>query len=119
MVLARQQPAGRVGLDEAARIAGMTKSGVSALVKLVSKDGRPFVRESCIKNSKGAKTRLFDASDLEQFRLQHVSLKEIADNAKSGSKAVKMKLDVEGIEPVAPKYELGRIWYRRCDLPDF
>ena len=58
-------------------------------------------------------------SDLEQFCLQHVSLKEIANDAKSGSKAMKMRLDAEGIEPVAPKYGLGRIWYRRCDLPAF
>lgn len=118
-VLVRQLSLGRVGLDEASRIVGMPRSGVSALVKLFGRDGEPYVHEYWAENSKGAKSRLFERSDLEQFRLQYVSLKEIANDAKSGSKAMKMRLEAEGIEPVAPKYELGRIWYRRCDLPDF
>lgn len=118
-VLARQQSQGRVGLDEASRIVGMPKSGVSALVRLLGRDGEPYVREYWAENSKGAKTRFFDRIDLERFRSDHISLKEIAANAECAPKSMKMRLVSDGIDPVAPKYELGRIWYRRCDVSGY
>lgn len=115
-VLARRQSEGWVGLDEAARIAGMPKSGISALVKLVGQNGQPHVRDYWIENSKGAKTRVFDKSDLVQFRSQHNTLKQIAAGARCAPKSMKIRLDAEGVYPVAPKYKLGRIWYRRSEV---
>ena len=77
------------------------------------------LRADWIKNSKGAKTRVFDRIDLGEFRLQHISLKEIADAVHFSPKVMKMTLNARCLEPVVPKFELGRIRYRRCDVPDF
>ena len=117
--LAREKSQGRVGLDEGARIIGMPNNGLSALVKMRTADGAPYVAEHFVKNSKGTTIRLFDVENLESFRLIHVSLKEIADQQSFSSKVMKMKLDAHGVVPLAPKYELGRVWYRRKDLPIF
>ena len=41
---------------------------------------------------------------------------EIAEAEIFSPKVMKMKLDARGLIPVAPKFELGRVWYRREDL---
>lgn len=117
--LSREKSLGRVGLDEAAQIIGMPRHGLSALVKMRKADGRPYVSEHFVENSKGVKIRLFAVDDLLDFKREHVSLKEVAEQQWFSSKVMKMKLDGHGLVPVAPKYELGRIWYRRKDLPTF
>ncbi|UOA26052.1 TniQ family protein [Pseudosulfitobacter sp. DSM 107133] len=117
--LSREKSEGRGGLDEGARIIGMPNHGLSALAKMRNVDGSPFVVEHFVENSKGTTIRLFDLESLESFRLDHVSLKEIAEQQSFSSKVMKMKLDVHGVVPLAPRYELGRVWYRRKDLPIF
>ncbi|MBU0643282.1 MAG: TniQ family protein [Alphaproteobacteria bacterium] len=117
--LSREKSEGRVGLDEGARIIGMPNHGLSALVKMRNADGAPYVVEYFVENSKGTTVRLFDVESLESFRLDHVSLKEIAEQQSFSTKVMKMKLDAHGVLPLAPKYELGRVWYRRKDLPIF
>lgn len=115
--LVRQNAEGRVSLDEGAKIIGMPKSGLSVLAKLRAPDGTLYVRDHWLQNSKGAKMRVFERADLEQFRKQHISLKEIAEAADFSPRVMKMKLDVLGLTPVVPRFELGRIWYRRDEVP--
>ncbi|MBO9429627.1 TniQ family protein [Sulfitobacter sp. R18_1] len=117
--LSREKSQGRVGLDQGARIIGMPNHGLSALAKMRNAHGAPYVVEHFEENSKGATIRLFDAEALESFRLEHVSLKEIAEQQSCSSKVMKMRLDARGVVPLAPKFELGRVWYRRRDLPTF
>ncbi|WP_417269931.1 TniQ family protein [Celeribacter sp.] len=117
--LSREKSQGRVGLDQGARIIDMPNHGLSALAKMRNADGAPYVVEHFVENSKGTTIRLFDVETLESFRLEHVSLKEIAEQQSCSSKVMKMKLDAHGVVPFAPKYELGRVWYRRRDLPTF
>jgi hypothetical protein len=67
-------------------------------------------------NAKGAAVRLFDVAEILAFRRAHVSLKEIAEAQCFSPKVMKMKLDARGAVPLAPGYELGRLWYRRMDV---
>ncbi|MEM1352294.1 MAG: hypothetical protein AAGF27_08105, partial [Pseudomonadota bacterium] len=115
--LARKKADGYVSLDEGARIIGMPKFGLSALAKLRAPDGTHYARDHWLQNSKGAKMRVFERADLERFRKQHISLKEIAEAARFSPKGMKMELDARGLMPVAPRFELGRIWYRRDEIP--
>lgn len=117
--LSREKAQGRVGQDEGARIIGMPPHGLSALAKMRKADGSFYVETHFAENSKGAKIRLFAVEDLLQFRREHISLKEIAEQQWFSSKVMKMKLVGRGLVPLTPKYELGRIWYRRKDLPEF
>ena len=72
-----------------------------------------------LENSKGAKKRMFNRADLVEFRLKHILLKDIAEAAHFSPKSMNMTLEAKGLDPVAPNNELGRIRYRRCDVPDF
>lgn len=60
--------------------------------------------------------RLFSLEGVRAFRRDHVSLKEIAEAESSSSKVMKVNLDRRGVVPLAPKFELGRVWYRKADL---
>lgn len=112
-VLTREKAEGRVELEEAARIIGMPPHGLSALARMRKPCGAAYVTEHFVENSKGKRIRLFALEELLQFRKEHISLTEIAQTEHFSTKVMKMKMDGRGIEPVAPKYELGRIWYRR------
>ncbi|WP_299928766.1 TniQ family protein [uncultured Pelagimonas sp.] len=117
--LSREKSRGRVGLDEGARIIGMPPHGLSALSKLRKADGSTYVGTYFFENSKGVRIRLFAVEELLQFLQTHISLKDFAEKHWFSAKVMKMKLDGRGLVPIAPKYELGRIWYRRNDLPTF
>ena len=69
-----------------------------------------------MQNAKGKKVRLFAMDEIRLFRKKHISLLDIAVTQNFSPKVMKMKLDGRGLMPLAPKYELGRIWYRRADL---
>ena len=114
--LSREQAQGRVGLDEAARIIGMPRHGLSAVAKIRKSDGTPYVTEHFVENSKGARTRLFAVEELRAFLREHVSLTEIAAKEHFSVKVMKMKMDGRGAVPLTPKYELGRVWYRKADV---
>ncbi|WP_370270422.1 TniQ family protein [Nioella sp.] len=116
LVLSRNKAAGRVGIEEAVALIGMPVHGVNALLRLRDGDGAPYLSEYPGVNAKGATVRLFDVSEILAFRRGHVSLKEVAEAQSFSPKVMKMKLDGRGAVPLAPGYELGRIWYRRADL---
>ncbi len=82
-----------MGLDEGARIIGIPKYGLSGLAKLYTADGTPYVRQDWVQNSKGVRIRLFNKADLENFRAQYISLREIADDTQLALKQVRTKLD--------------------------
>ncbi|UWR33020.1 TniQ family protein [Sulfitobacter sp. W027] len=115
-ILYRNKGAGRVGIEEAAALIGMPVQGVNALVKLRDGEGAPYLREYSEVNAKGATVRLFDMVEILAFRRGHVSLKEIAEAASFSPKVMKMKMDARGAVPLTPRYELGRVWYRKTDL---
>lgn len=115
-VLSRNKAAGRVSIEEAAALIGMPVQGVNALLRLRDGDGAPFLREYPEVNAKGATVRLFDVAEILAFRRGHVSLKEIAEAQSFSPKVMKMKMDACGAVPLAPGYELGRIWYRKADV---
>ncbi|MFD1807947.1 hypothetical protein ACFSHQ_06585 [Gemmobacter lanyuensis] len=54
--------------------------------------------------------------DLHAFLKEHISLKEYAEARGVAPKWMKVRLDAKEIVPISPKYELGRVWYRRADL---
>lgn len=118
-VLSRNKAAGLVGMKEAAVLIGMPAQGVNALLKLRGADGTPYLRTHVEMNSKGVAVRLFEVAEILAFRRRHVSLKEIAEAKSFSPKVMKMKLDARGAVPLAPGYELGRIWYRRADVGGF
>lgn len=89
---------------------------MNALLKLRDADGAPYLSEYPEVNAKGATVRLFDMAEILAFRHGHVSLKEIAEAQSFSPKVMKMKMDARGAVPLAPGYELGRIWYRRADV---
>lgn len=118
-VLSRQNSNGRVELDDAVRIIGLSACGLSSLVKMRKPDGSAYLTEHFMEKSNGVKIRLFDVKELESFNAEYVSLKDIADDHGLAPKAMKSKLGEHGLVPITQKYELGRIWYRRADLPTF
>jgi hypothetical protein len=114
--LSRMMAEGWIGIDECARIIGMPTSSVSVLAKLRQPDGAAYIADQWMGNSKGTETRLFSQVDVERFCATHISLKEISEDANCTPKVMKMRLDAKGLAPFASKGELGRVWYRRCDL---
>lgn len=115
-VLKRNQIEGYVGTEDAASMIDMAQQGLYNLVRMRKRDGSPYLVERTIENAKGATVRLFSMEEILAFRREHISLMEIAEAETFSPKVMKMKLDGRGLVPVAPKYELGRIWYRREDL---
>lgn len=71
--LLRVNSQGRVGLDQAARIIGMTNCGLSALAKMRNADGAPYVVQSFVEKTNGSKIRSFNVEELEKFRICPVS----------------------------------------------
>ena len=116
MMLSRNKAAGRVGIEEAAALIGMTLQGVNALLKLPRDDGSPFIKTHEEKNAKGKTVRLFDRAEILAFRRGHTSLKEIAKASECSLKTMKLKMDAQGALPLTPRREIGSIWYRRCDV---
>ncbi len=114
-VLAREKAEGRVTLREAARIVGMPTHGISWVSKIRKPCGAPYFAEHFVSNAKGTQTRLFAVEDLQWFLDHHISLSELAETERFSVKVMKLKMDGRGAVPIAPKYELGRIWYRRGD----
>ena len=51
--------------------------------------------------------------ELEAFQRDYISLKDYARSVGCSSKAMKMKLDANGIEPIGDHYGVGRFYYRR------
>ena len=99
-VLSREREAGRVGVDEATRILGMTRFGVSTLAKLRTLLGEPYLRERHFENAKGVRMRLFALEELQIFVRDHISLMEYARSLSFPLKVMKRKLDANGIEPI-------------------
>lgn len=117
-VLTRSQLKGYVGIEEAVELIGMPQQGVNNLVRLSDDDGMPYLSERAVLNAKGKKVRLFAMDEILLFRKKHISLLDIAVAQNLSPKVMKVKLDGRGLMPLAPKYELGRIWYRRADLDE-
>lgn len=115
-ILSRAKSEGGVGFDEAARILGMPIPGLNALSRMRRPNGTAYVEERSIPNAKGIGIRVFSLDDLHAFLKEHISLKEYAEEQGVAPKWMKVRLDAKGIEPISPKYELGRVWYRREDL---
>jgi len=113
----RERSQGRVGIDEGAQLIGMRRVGLWGLAKMRKPDGKPYVAEHHVENSKGVKVRLFAVEDLLNFSREHVSLKDFSAEHHTAIKIMKMKLDHRGVMPIAPKSELGQMWYLREDLP--
>ena len=107
---------GCVELRQAIEMLGMSASGVNALLKLNGPRGRPFLSRHHVENSKGAKRRVFDVAEIEAFRRDHVSLKEIASEKGVSPKSMRLRLDRAGVAPMANAQGLGRVYYRRADL---
>ena len=104
------------GLLDAVTMIGMPQQGLNNLVRMCKPDGSPYLVELSVKNAKGKPVRLFSMNEIHAFREEHISLKDIAEAETFSPKVMKMKLDGRGLLPVGPKYELGRLWYRREDL---
>ena len=115
-VLQRNQVSGYVGIEDAVTMIGMPQQGLNNLVRMCKPDGSPYLVELSVKNAKGKPVRLFSMNEIHAFREEHISLKDIAEAETFSPKVMKMKLDGRGLLPVGPKYELGRLWYRREDL---
>ena len=116
MTLKRNQLKGCVGVEEAVQLIGMPQQGLNNLVRMRNADGEPYISERMMNNAKGVPVRLFALDEIEAFRRDHISLTEIAEAESCYPKIMKVKLDDRGLVPVAPRYELGRFWYRRADL---
>jgi hypothetical protein len=116
MTLKRNQLKGYVGIEEAVQLIGMPQQGLNNLVRMRNADGEPYIREQMVNNAKGVPVRLFARDEIQAFRRDYVSLTEIAETEECYPKIMKVKLDARGLVPVAPRYELGRVWYRRADL---
>lgn len=116
MVLSRQKSADRVGADEAARVLGMHRQAFANLARLKRPGGEPYLRHELIKNGKGASVTVFMSEDLARFRDEHVSLKDFAAARSFAPKAMKAKLDAQGVMPILPSHDLGRFYYRRADM---
>lgn len=118
MTLKRNQLEGYVGIEEAAQLIGMPQQGLNNLVRmrLRKADGSPYISERLVKNAKGVPVRLFSLDEIRAFRRDCISLKEIAEAEALYPKIMKVKLDDRGLVPVASKYKLGLVWYRRADL---
>lgn len=115
-VLKRNQIEGYVGIEDAVAMIGMPQQGLNNLLRMRDREGAPYLVEQTILNAKGKPVRLFALDEILAFRKAHISLLDIAEAETFSSKVMKMKLDGRGLVPLAPKYELGRIWYRRKDL---
>ena len=116
IILKRNQLEGCVGIEEAAQLISMPQQGLNKLIRMRKADGSPYITERIVVNAKAVPVRLFAVEEIIAFRRDYVSLKEIAEADMFSSKVMKMKLDGRGLVPLAPKYELGRVWYRRVDL---
>lgn len=116
MTLKRAQLEGCIGVEESAQLIGMPQQGFNFLVRMRKADGSPYIAERLVDNGKGVSVRLFPLDAVRAFRRDHVSLKEIAEAESSSIKVMKMNLDRRGVVPLAPKFELGRVWYRKADL---
>lgn len=116
MTLKRNQLNGYVGIEEAVQLIGMPQQGLNNLVRMRNADGEPYIREQMVNNAKGVPVRLFARDEIQAFCRDHISLTEIAEAESCYPKIMKVKLDDRGLVPVAPRYELGRVWYRRADL---
>lgn len=115
-ILTQAKSEGGVGFDEAARILDMPIHGLNALSRMRRADGAAYVEERSVANAKGIGVRIFALDHLHAFLKEHISLKEYAEAQGVAPKWMKVRLDAQGIEPISPKYELGRVWYRREDL---
>lgn len=116
IILKRNQLKGCVGIEEAVQFIGMPQQGLNNLVRMRKANGEPYLAERLVENAKGVSVRLFSLDEIRAFRRDHISLTEIAQTETSSPKSIKIKLDGRGVVPVAPKYELGRVWYRRVDM---
>lgn len=87
--------------------------GLYNLSRMRKPNGSPYLVERIVENAKGAPVRLFSVDEILAFRKEHISLMDIAEAEVFSPKVMKMKLDGRGLVPVAPKCELGRVWYRR------
>lgn len=114
--LERNQVEGYVGTEDAASMIGMPLQGLYNLSRMQKPSGAPYLVERVVENAKGKPVRLFSTDEILAFRKEHISLMDIAEAESFSSKVMKMKLDGRRMVPVAPKYELGRVWYRREDL---
>lgn len=110
---------GRVELRQAIEMLGISANGVNALLKLKGPFGHPFLSSHHVENSKGAKLRVFDLAEIEAFKRDHVSLKEIASESGVSPKSMRMRLDRAGVAPMADGRELGRVYYRRVDIATY
>jgi hypothetical protein len=116
MTLTRNQLKGFIGIEDAVQFIGMPQQGLNILVRMRKANGEPYITVRLVHNAKGVPVRLFSLDEIRAFRRDHLSLTEIAEAETSSPKSIKIKLDGRGVVPVAPKYELGRVWYRRVDM---
>lgn len=115
-VLKCNQVEGYVGTEDAALMIGLPQQGLYNLSRMRKPNGSPYLVERIAENAKGSPVRLFSVDEILAFRKEHISLMDIAEAEVFSPKVMKMKLDGRGLVPVAPKCELGRVWYRREDL---
>lgn len=117
IVLSQQKAEGCVGIDRAARMLGMSSFGVTTLARLRGRAGEAYITERSVTNAKGVQTRLFVEADITRFLRDHIALTDYAASRSFSAKVMKMKLDARGIEPIASRRGLGRLYYRNADLP--
>lgn len=113
MSLSRGVFDGWIGADEAAGIIGMSRFHFFALQRAMKPDGQPCVRSRVIQNAKGTKVFLYCLEDVSAFHGDHISANELAKQRNVALKDLRRKLGKVGVHPLMPKYELGRVWYRR------
>lgn len=105
-----------VGLQEAADILGLTRSGVLRLSRSPSPFGQVYLEPTSVKNSKGTSHLFFERKAVERFRDEHVTLADYSRSVSFGPKLMKLKLDRARIEPILDRRGLGGFIYRRADL---
>ena len=114
--LQHSQIEGYIGFEDAVVMIGMAPEALNKTLQMQKQDGSPYLGVHVVNNAKGIPVRLFSVDELQAFSREYVSLKECAEVEMTSPLAMKIKLDERGIMPIAPKYKLGRIWYRREDL---
>lgn len=118
-VLGRQVSDDHVSAHEAAKMLGMSTTGIRTLVKLRDHAGAPFLHEEAIENAKGVRTSVYSRTEVRAFRDGHVPLRDIARRQGLRPRWMKVRLDALGVTPIAPYKGLGALCYRSGDLGEF
>jgi hypothetical protein len=115
-VLSREASADFISADEAERMLGIKRYGVSRFLKLRDPSGAAYLRAHFVRDAEGRRIRVFSRCELARFLDEHTTLTDIAAQSGNHPRWIKPQLDARGIEPIAPKSRAARYFYRRSDL---